>query len=114
MILRGSGSRKCAITLLFLFFQFFYGFCNFPDHHLGNIARCRTENRDHGDRIEIVNVGEIIPCEVEARLIACSHQRHIRDAASQSVFQPDFQIEIVQFLQKAVTFDRLEDRKSVV
>ena len=113
MIRRVSGSRKCAITLFFLFFQSFYGFCNFSDHHLGNIARCRTENRDHGNRIEIVNVGEIIPCEVEARLITCSHQRHIRDAASQSVFQPDFQIEIVQFLQKAVTFDRLEIGKVI-
>ena len=45
--------------------------------------------------------------------MTCSHQRHIRDAASQSVFQPDFQIEIVQFLQKAVTFDRLEIGKVI-
>ena len=113
MILRGAASRKCAILLFFLFFQALYGFGNLPDHHLENIARRRTENRNHGNRVEIVDTGEIIPCKIEVRLIASSNQRHIRDAASQGVLQPHLQIEVIQFLQKAVTFDRLEIGKVI-
>ena len=106
MILRGSPIRKCANSLFFSFFQFFYRFTNVPEYHFGNITGCCAENRNDINRIEIINPAKILTSKILPWVITYTGKCHKSNAVFQHFFQPHFEVGIIQFFKKASTFDR--------
>ncbi|MBQ9720730.1 MAG: hypothetical protein IJV64_08560 [Oscillospiraceae bacterium] len=81
------------------------GALNFQQQHTGNVAGGRAEDSHGVERIEIIQAVKVLGVKVERGVYAAARQNGVGDAAFQQTAEADFQIEVVQILQKAALAD---------
>ena len=96
---------KCANLIIFFSSQSFDCALNLTEHHLRNIAGASAKDGNDLRRVEIVEMPEIIREVIVSRVDAAAGQNRERNAVCQKPAEAGFQIEVVQFLQKAVGLD---------
>ena len=104
---------KCAILFFRLALYGHDGAGDLREAHLRDVPGGHTQRIEGLRRVEVHNTPEVIVREVIGRVNAAAHKQHIRHAVLQSVPILYLDIQIIQLLQKAVTFDRLEIGKVI-
>lgn len=93
--------RNCAFQTC-LSVQCRNGTGDFRKTHLSDVAGGYAQGVQGLRRAKVCDTPEIIIREIDRRVYTAADKEHITYAVSDSVSEGDFQIEVVQFLQKAV------------
>ena len=93
---------KCAILFFRLALYGHDGAGDLREAHLRDVPGGHTQRIEGLRRVEVHNTPEVIVREVIGRVNAAAHKQHIRHAVLQGISILYLNIQIVQFLQKAV------------